>query len=233
MIIKSISDVSVKGLQGDEKVFVTIKRQIGNLGKTTYPSTTHYKTPRDLEKYYLEGVTRGEVVSQRAMVEERNLVFMREKSIATVKNDIARSEKILKPLREPDFSVCLTPTQSLLFRFSALTFNAHAIHLDPQYCREVEGHRNLLVHGPLSLVLMLSVLRSQLKEGEMVRSFDYRNLAPLYASEEMRVAVRKDRTKAKKYDVWIEGSGGGYAVKGSAIVEQLRRHNDSEKTYEL
>jgi len=172
---------------------------------------------------YLECASRREDVSQWAMVEKRNLVFMKQKSAAAAKEDAARPGKILKPPHEPDFSVSLTPSQSLLFRFSALTFNAHAIHLDPQYCREVEGHRNLLVHGPLSLVLMLSVLRSQLKKGELVKSFNYRNLAPLYANEEMSIALRKDRSKAEKYDVWIEGSGGGYAVKGSAIIEQLER----------
>jgi hydroxyacyl-ACP dehydratase HTD2-like protein with hotdog domain len=121
-----------------------------------------------------------------------------------------------------DFSVTLTPSQSLLFRFSALTFNAHAIHLDPQYCREVEGYRNLLVHGPLTLVLMLSVLRSQLATGEKVKSFDYRNLAPLYANEDLKVCVRKDRTRENKYEVWVEGREGGYAVKGSAIIEQTQ-----------
>lgn len=125
--------------------------------------------------------------------------------------------------REPDFDVRITPTQSLLFRFSALTFNAHAIHLDPQYCREVEGHRNLLLHGPLSLVLMFSVLRSQLRPGEMIKRFDYRNLAPLYANEELRVCVGKNKNKSidrhnNKYEVWIEGKEGGYAVKGSAVA---------------
>merc|ERR1712093_414832 len=49
-----------------------------------------------------------------------------------------------------------------------ISFNAHRIHLDPQYTREVEGHRHLLVHGPLTLVLMLSVLRSQITEAKMV-----------------------------------------------------------------
>ena len=123
----------------------------------------------------------------------------------------------------PDFAVPIVPTQSLLFRFSALTFNAHAIHLDAQYACNVEGYRNLLVHGPLTLVLMLSALRSQLKGGKMVTKFDYRNLAPLYADEELRVCVRKDpvrqgNSQMEKYDVWIEGRGGGYAVKGSALV---------------
>ena len=113
----------------------------------------------------------------------------------------------------------LTPTPSHLFRFSALTFNAHRIHLDPQYTREIEGHRNLLVHGPLSLVLMLSVLRSQLKIGEMVLKFDYRNLAPLYVEEEMRICAKRDGET--RFDVWIEGKEGGYAVKGSAVVGMM------------
>lgn len=119
---------------------------------------------------------------------------------------------------EPDYSVSLTPTSSLLFRFSALTFNAHKIHLDPQYCREVEGYRNLLVHGPLSLALMLSVLKSQLQAGDMVMRLDYRNLAPLYAEEEMKICVRKDPASQGRWDVWITGNEGGYAVKGNAHV---------------
>lgn len=74
------------------------------------------------------------------------------------------------------------------------------------------------MHGPLTLVLMLSVLRSQLKEGEMVLEFEYRNLVPLYAEEEMKICVRRDREKKGRFDVWIEGLGGGYAVKASAII---------------
>jgi hydroxyacyl-ACP dehydratase HTD2-like protein with hotdog domain len=74
------------------------------------------------------------------------------------------------------------------------------------------------VHGPLTLVLMLSVLRSQLKEGEMLLEFEYRNLVPLYVEEEMKICVRRDHEKPGRFDVWIEGLGGGYAVKGSAII---------------
>lgn len=116
----------------------------------------------------------------------------------------------------------MVPTKSLLFRFSALTFNAHAIHLDRQYVQNVEGYRELLVHGPLSLVLMLSVLKSQLRAGEIVERFDYQNLAPLYANEHLRICVAKNTKKNNKFDVWIEGQEGGYAVKGSAIVVPLK-----------
>jgi len=51
-----------------------------------------------------------------------------------------------------------------------------------------------------------------------VTKFDYRNLAPLYANEEMRICVRKDALRIDKYDVWIEGRDGGYAVRGSALI---------------
>lgn len=127
---------------------------------------------------------------------------------------------------EPDYSVSLTPTPTLLFRFSALSFNAHSIHLDPAYSREVEGHSNLLVHGPLSLVLMLSVLRSQLGEGEMVIRFDYKNLTPIYVGEKMDICVRKDKERTNKWDVWIQGDEGGYKVKGTALVGLVDGHVD-------
>jgi hypothetical protein len=88
----------------------------------------------------------------------------------------------------------------------------------------------MLVHGPLSLVLMLSVLRSQLKQGEMIMRLDYRNLAPLYVSETMKVCLKEREKKgahksldinsntSREFDVWIEGKQGGYAVKGTSTI---------------
>ena len=52
-------------------------------------------------------------------------------------------------------------------------------------------------------------------------SFEYRNLAPLYVSEQLRVCVKKYSAKDNKYDVWIEGKEGGYAVKGTAVVGEI------------
>ncbi|KAG0648573.1 hydroxyacyl-thioester deHydratase type [Hyphodiscus hymeniophilus] len=222
--IEKISDVSVKGTEGDEKVFVSIERRIGLAGhKYCDPLYSSGSEPRELFRRFVRGYLQIKDTTKMgnlSLVETRNLVFMREKSAEAAKADAIKTGKILKPAHAPDFTVAMTPTKSLLFRFSALTFNAHGIHLDPQYAREIEGHRNLLLHGPLSLVVMLSVLRSQLKEGEMVMRFDYKNLAPLYADEELRVCIRKDTEKEDKFDVWIEGKEGGYAVKGSAVVGQ-------------
>jgi 3-methylfumaryl-CoA hydratase len=43
------------------------------------------------------------------------------------------------------------PDATLLFRYSALTFNAHRIHYDRTYAHEVEGYPGLVVHGPYKL----------------------------------------------------------------------------------
>lgn len=68
----------------------------------------------------------------------------------------------------------------LLFRYSAMTFNAHRIHYDRDYCVDQEGYPGLLVHGPLQALLLLNFAAS-LGEGRAISSFDYRALSPLFA----------------------------------------------------
>ena len=46
-----------------------------------------------------------------------------------------------------------------LFGFSALTYNAHMIHYNESWTRNVEGHPGLVVHGPLNLINMLDYWR--------------------------------------------------------------------------
>lgn len=130
----------------------------------------------------------------------------------------------------PDFTHTLTPTPSLLFRYSALTFNAHAIHLDLLYCRTVEGHRNLLFHGPLSFTLMTLLLQNNLPAKSRIAEIEYRNLAPLYCDEPVKLCGRKSPDNGNgnagkgrgegegKYELWVETPEGGLAVKGTAYT---------------
>ena len=87
--------------------------------------------------------------------------------------------------------------------------------MDPEYCVS-ESHRSLLVHGPFSAVLLLTVLNSRLAPGEAVRVFDYRNFRPLYVNEELTVCVRK--VDQGTWEVWIQGVDGGIAVKGTVTT---------------
>lgn len=77
---------------------------------------------------------------------------------------------------QPSHSEPFEATSTMLFRYSALTFNGHRIHYDQDYCRNVEGYANLVVHGPLQATL-LAGLASRLGP-KPLRHFGYRGMRP-------------------------------------------------------
>ena len=106
-----------------------------------------------------------------------------------------------------------------LFRFSALTFNAHMIHYSRPWCREVEGHREIVVHGPLNLIHMLDFWRDeQADDYRIPRSIWYRALAPFYADEKYRALLERDadRTSIK---LWGHDGKGDVGVGMFADVQ--------------
>lgn len=86
-----------------------------------------------------------------------------------------------------EWTVDATPT--LLFRYSAMTFNGHRIHYDHPYATGVEGYAGLVVHGPMQATLMLNLTAATL--GRLPRSFAYRGHSPLICDAPFRVqAIR-------------------------------------------
>jgi len=83
---------------------------------------------------------------------------------------------------DPDWAKSTKPDSTLLFRFSALTFNAHRIHYDQEYARSVEGYPNVMVHGPLLLLLALESFRSRF-DGKVIEHIDYTLSGPVYLGE--------------------------------------------------
>jgi 3-methylfumaryl-CoA hydratase len=79
----------------------------------------------------------------------------------------------------------LTPSEPLLFRFSALTFNSHRIHYDLPYAQRIERYRGLVVHGPLMASLLLQLA------GPLKR-FAFRAVSPAIAGEPLHLAMRED-----------------------------------------
>ena len=87
----------------------------------------------------------------------------------------------------------VTPTEPLLFRFSALTFNSHRIHYDLPYAQNEEGYRGLVVHGPLTAILLIDLARRALGDNAL-RSFSFRGLSPAICAEELNLAMRANAT---------------------------------------
>jgi 3-methylfumaryl-CoA hydratase len=76
----------------------------------------------------------------------------------------------------------------LLFRFSALTYNAHRIHYDRDYARQVEGYPGLVVHGPLQALLMAELAR-RVSALPLACEFSYRLVAPLFEGQGLIVSA--------------------------------------------
>lgn len=73
-----------------------------------------------------------------------------------------------------------------LFRFSALTFNTHLIHYDRRFVREVEGQPDLLVHGPLTRILLMDAARRHNPQ-RTVADLSVRALAPILVDQRVRL----------------------------------------------
>ncbi|WP_284124098.1 FAS1-like dehydratase domain-containing protein [Parerythrobacter aestuarii] len=89
-----------------------------------------------------------------------------------------------------DFTRTLTPSETLLFRYSALTFNTHRIHYDLPYARDVERYRGLVVHGPLITSLLLQLAADEFGDNRLA-SFAFRAVSPAICGEPLTLALRQ------------------------------------------
>jgi 3-methylfumaryl-CoA hydratase len=99
------------------------------------------------------------------------------------------------PRGEPDRRIAVhvrpfAPDATALFRYSALTFNAHRIHYDRDYAVETEGYPGLVVQGPfIASALIDHCLRAL--PGD-VRAFAFRAQRPLFEGETAVLCANSD-----------------------------------------
>ncbi|WP_246139474.1 FAS1-like dehydratase domain-containing protein [Phaeobacter marinintestinus] len=80
--------------------------------------------------------------------------------------------------------------ETMLFRYSAVTFNAHRIHYDADYARTVERYPGLVVHGPLQATLLMQAATRH--RGSVPCGFHFRGVHPLFAGKRMEVVATDD-----------------------------------------
>ena len=120
------------------------------------------------------------------------------------------SPKVEMPYLE-ETSETVVPGPILLFRYSALTFNSHRIHYDPDYCREEEGYPGALVHGPLTATLLCDFAERLCPKP--ISRFRLKATAPLFSGQPIRLAGRILEGRAH---VWAVTSEGGLAMDAEA-----------------
>lgn len=91
---------------------------------------------------------------------------------------------VTPPKPAPDnaaWSQAITLTPPLVFRYSAVTWNAHRIHYDADYARGEEGYPNTVQNGGLTMQLMLDAALAH-APGELT-GFTSRLTRPIYVGD--------------------------------------------------
>lgn len=127
--------------------------------------------------------------------------------------DSGAPRKPAEPATTGHSSAVIRPSSTLLFRYSALTFNGHRIHYDRPYATNVEGYPGLVVQGPLQATLLYH-FAAQLHDGCKPVQFNFRSTSTLYDNEDF--CLHAGTISDGKLDLWSAHSGGPIAMQAEA-----------------
>jgi 3-methylfumaryl-CoA hydratase len=139
-----------------------------------------------------------------ALTEEQDIVYR-----AAVEAGTVAAQKEAAPLTdEPAWSTPIELDPVLVFRYSALTFNAHRIHYDLPYARDVEGYPALVMNGGLTALLLIETARPHLPRP--IAAYAARAMSPLFVGQ--RIAFN-GRLAGDAAALWASGPDGGLAYR--------------------
>lgn len=144
-----------------------------------------------------------------ALVEEHDIVY----------RDAPVGARATQPVAAPaaaTWSESVQPDPTLLFRYSALTFNGHRIHYDRTYTTEIEGYPGLIVHGPLIATLLLELMQRKLPEVR-VKSFSFRAVSPLFDIESFDICGEPPDANGV-VALWAKNMRGELAMQAKAEI---------------
>ncbi|CAM3787952.1 FAS1-like dehydratase domain-containing protein [Polynucleobacter brandtiae] len=149
-----------------------------------------------------------------AMIEEHDIVY---------RDAASPEDKPVAPIPAPIdalWSKTITADDVLLFRYSALTFNAHRIHYDRKYVTEVEGYPGLIVHGPLIATLLVDLVRQSIP-GCTLSQFEFRAIRPTFDIHIFKVSAKPDLEKdptGKTIAIWAQDHEGWLTMQATAVL---------------
>ena len=146
-----------------------------------------------------------------AIVDEHDIVYRED-------NGTNASARPGEPAPEgAQWSEQVDPDPTLLFRYSALTFNGHRIHYDREYAHDVEGYDGLVVHGPMLATMMVGLAARALPDRKISR-FEFRGLRPVLDIDTF--TVNADPDGADALSVWVANGEGMLSMSGRTEFAQ-------------
>jgi 3-methylfumaryl-CoA hydratase len=152
-------------------------------------------------------VTMVQEISTRdglAVTEEQDVVYRAAVAAGTA----ARQTEATPDAETPEWTQPILLDPVLLFRYSAVTFNAHRIHYDLPYARDVEGYPALVMNGGLTLMLLIEVARPRLPGP--IAFYAARAMSPLFVGT---TAAFNGRLAGNGAALWATAPTGGLAYR--------------------
>lgn len=147
-----------------------------------------------------------------AISEQQDIVYLPipESYVAPRKQDVPA---------QPDFATPFETSPTLLFRYSALTFNAHRIHYDLPYAQEQESYPGLVVHGPLQASLLMRAATDH--AGRNPDHFRFRGVHPVFLGQPMALTGVRTESGALSLCTAIAADGARYqGLQAEAMWEE-------------
>jgi len=115
-------------------------------------------------------------------------------------------------------------SRAQLFLFSAATNNPHRIHYDREYAA-VEGHPDLLVHGPLQGAWLSQFVTDWAGPAGRVIGLSWQNRGRAFPERELTFKGRVTAVAGDEVtlEVWEEDESGAVLMPGTARVRLPRR----------
>lgn len=143
-----------------------------------------------------------------AVKERQTIVYLQ------IPDEYAPPRKTAAP-GSPDIAETVPVSTPLLFRYSAITFNAHRIHYDKPYAQQVEHYPDLVVHGPLQANLLIDLATRH--RGFAPSIFTYRGVHPLFAEDGLSLCAVK--TSAAEWSLCAAAGEGHQTMQANATWE--------------
>ncbi len=140
-----------------------------------------WKTGRSGKLCFVTVATDYTTGKRTAIRERQHIVYRDAAKRATVTGIPDTAELVFDVEKRTDI------TSTLLFRYSALTFNSHRIHYDLPYAQQEEEYPDLVVHGPLQATLLLN-LASSIKSA-LPRHFEFRAVVPATGLQSLKAGA--------------------------------------------
>ena len=123
-----------------------------------------------------------------------------------------------------------TPSNTLLFLYSAITWNPQRIHFDKDYTL-TEGYKDIIVHGPLRGAFLSQLLTRWIGDEGVLKKMSYANRDIAYVNEPLAckgTVTRKSIENGQglvECDIWVENAQGAKLTLGNATVILPRKES--------